>query len=194
MAYDEHLLNTLGAQHRHIRIYKWQTPGLTFRNRLSLPSDLKHLDHSIRITGGGIVFHAPNDLVFSITSWIDDPLFKQKLKEKMKIVSGWFQSSLTHLNIPITLSQSSKTHIQYCASYSNPYELTFNNQKCVAITLKRQAKKIIIQGICHLTSNRIHFDIGKHYAPYLTDGLQATKVQFNDLSKTLITEFKNLIE
>lgn len=194
MAFDEAQLHELAPQTRHIRLYKWQTRGLTFRKGLTLPSDLGNLDHSTRITGGGIVFHAPDDLVFSICSWVDDPVFNTKLKEKMKVVRDWFKTSLANLGVQLAPPHSTETNIQFCASYTNPYELTYKNQKCLAITLKRHGKKLIIQGICHLRSNRHHFDISHKYTPFLTDGLQDTALQTDTLSKTLITQFKNLLK
>ena len=42
-----------------------------------MPQDMIDFDYSSRLTGGGIVFHSPGDIVFSIIGWREDPSLKE---------------------------------------------------------------------------------------------------------------------
>ena len=67
MAYDADLFaRTEEHGNRFIRVYHWQQPGLTQSEKRDIPEDLLGYDYSYRLTGGGVVFHSPADIVFSI--------------------------------------------------------------------------------------------------------------------------------
>ena len=65
MAFDEYLLNNLLPNQRSERFYIWQHPGITYSYKQQCPQDMTQFDHSSRLTGGGIVFHSHEDIVFS---------------------------------------------------------------------------------------------------------------------------------
>lgn len=179
MNYDSLLFTELenGTLPYFFRYYSWQTPGITYPQSVQIPDTLQALDSSTRTTGGGIVFHCPNDSVFSMGFHLKDPLLPSSFKDKLTLVSDWFgdlllkEGYLTQCNF----SESSPLNRSFCLSYPNPYERYFNNQKVVAFAMKRVRHMFMIQGIIHRESTHTYFNrIQNDYSPFFTTGLVAT--------------------
>ncbi len=166
MLYDEILLQ---RRERAFRFYKWGMRGITYPS--GRPSDIIP-NSSPRITGGGIVFHCPGDVVFGCVAPLDDPLFPKKLKDKMGFISDLISKNL---DLSPSQSQHISQDLNFCTTYHNPYELYSNGQKICGISLRKKRDFFIIQGIIHLQSQFVHFaDLPKSYRPYFTAGLNGT--------------------
>ena len=174
MKYDEHHVKTLVSNERKVRVYVWQKPGLTYSYKQTVPHDLSSQCHAIRVTGGGIVFHSPGDVVFSVTAATDDRCFSGPiLKGKMRWISDTTQSMFKQLGIDVDPNHPEGNVLQndFCSGYVNPYECHVNGQKVAAFTIRRYKTAFIIQGIIHVSSNKNTFDAFAQYHPFLTNGL-----------------------
>ena len=186
MAFDDSLLH---ASDRCFRLYDWQTPGLTYSYKQTLPEDLMAIDHAKRLTGGGIVFHSQGDLVFSCSAGLDDHLFPKSLRGKMGWFSDLFAAAFSDCGIALMPSAASgPQNLAFCNTYHNPFELYYENEKIVALTLRKQRYRFIIQGIIHLYDNCLTFaDLQAAYGDFFSRGIPAEK-RFIDEIRTAIKE------
>jgi lipoate-protein ligase A len=163
MAFDEALLKQFSKtqnKDHYFRHYTWKNPGITYSYKQSLPNDLIDVDHAKRITGGGIVFHAPGDKLMTLIGYLNDPLFPKGLKEKMKILLNCFDQQKFH---PDEAGPSNKIH-NFCSHYHNPYELKVEHNKVFAQTIRKYKNIFIIQAIHHRTDGTQYFP--KKYHSY----------------------------
>ena len=84
MNYDVSCVQRL---HKHtqthfFRQYTWQDVSITQSEKRAIPEDLSHVDHAFRLTGGGLVFHCPGDIVFSSAAPIKNTPLPSRLKER----------------------------------------------------------------------------------------------------------------
>ena len=166
MDYDAALFK---KQEPFVRLYTWQSPGLTYAYRQTLPHDLQTIDNSVRITGGGIVFHCPGDLVFSIALMLDGS-FKACLQRIQAAVLKPLLLCQPH--IQDTHASSGDINRAYCAGYHSPYELSVDHHKVFGIAAKKNKRHICVQGILHVTpSNRYFGSLGDPYTSYFTQGM-----------------------
>lgn len=176
MDFDSHQLhNCETTKQVHFRCYIWPKIGLTFSYTQSLPTELAHYDSGKRPTGGGVVFHAPGDIVFSFAAPIAHPIFPKALKHKLATVQKWIKQALEPY---VDKRLFKKNRFQkpanrfFCAGYDNPYELYYNNQKICGLTIRKYRTAFLIQGILHRTSNRDLFStLPVLYHDYFTQGL-----------------------
>ena len=155
------------------RLYSWQQPGITQTEKRPLDKNLTFIDHAPRLTGGGIVFHCPGDLVFSHAAKITDPRLPKSIKKRCEWLSNAFHQAFTSVNIPVKKSiESQKQNIQFCSSYHNPYELTLNNHKVLGIAVKKTKDIIAFQVVIHLHPTKKWFnELSKNYEPFFTPGI-----------------------
>jgi len=183
MAFDLSLAETLVPDTRCFRFYLWQKSGITYSFKQTVPQSLLKLSCGQRPTGGGIVFHCPNDLVFSCVGWLNDPVFPRHLRDKMgwlteAIEEGMFQS--VGVSLEASQRMSSKKDLDFCNTSPNPYERYLNDQKVLALTLRRFRDRFLIQGIIHLSANEATFsELRDSNAMVFTRGLlsQLTRSQ-----------------
>tara|TARA_B100001113_G_C21025660_1_gene585616 strand:+ start:311 stop:940 length:630 start_codon:yes stop_codon:yes gene_type:complete len=188
MRYDTELLNT---QHQNalntisLRLYEWPNfPSITLpKNRPLLPQILPY-DYAYRPTGGGIVFHNPSDLLFTLIAPLAHPLFPKRFKDKLHWLSEKLKSKLTLFTENISESPISiKSDITFCNSYPNPYEIYSKNHKIVGLAQRRFKDQFMVQGIVHTQSNFTYFD--DSFKPNLTMGLNGeieTQLLLNKLT------------
>ena len=192
MSYDEDLFNQLLMDKNcFFRIYEWKKPGLTQCHKRSFPQDLKQFDHSFRLTGGGIVFHSPGDIVFSIGAELSDSYFPLHSKGLMQWVANLFSKSLLNHGFDSSFggANSDERNIMFCSSYSNPYELYVNGEKVFGFALKKTRTHFLVQGVLHVSSSFDYFlSCSDHYHVYFTKGLQSD-VSAAVLIDELVTNF-----
>ena len=102
MSYDDtlfHHLNETGE--RFFRIYQWKVPGITQSVKRHIPTDLKGYDYSKRLTGGGVVFHCPGDMVWSLGGTLTDSYFPKTNSDKMDWISTLFKTSFSRIGIDL---------------------------------------------------------------------------------------------
>ena len=160
MDYDLHLVNSLPINTTIERWYEWPTPGITFSYKQECPTELRHIDHGKRATGGGIVCHSPGDIVFSQALWRTAPTSESSLINTLAKVSNQIQAILNKKDIPFELqnnpSTSSINH-HYCSSYPTPFEILINNQKRCGLTIRRFKDRCLIQGVLHCATSHTLF-------------------------------------
>ena len=150
MNYDNELLNRLMPDQRIERFYIWQLPGITYSYKQTCPDQLSKLDSSSRLTGGGIVFHTPGDIVFSLVGWNNDPQYGQKMKEKLTVLSDRITAALIDVGVKIDSTASNmSSDLNFCATYPTPFEVAVNNEKIMGLTIRQFKSKWLIQGIIH---------------------------------------------
>ena len=174
MAFDDHLFSKLDADssQRFFRFYTWKNPGLTFSYNKRLPTSLASIDHSQRVSGGGIVFHSPGDIVFSITARLDDLYFPRRFKDKVSFVSEKLTQVIQHTTgySLDTSIESSEKNILFCNAYPNPYERYFEGHKVLAFAQRRLRSAFMVQGVIHCYSNFDHFSDYPDFSRYFTRG------------------------
>ena len=159
MAFDEALMNQLKPNQRIVREYKWQQPGITVSYKQKCPESMQHIDHAQRITGGGIVFHSPGDIVFSIMCWLNDPIYYGSLTQKLTIVSNQIKTSLKNSGVKFDAHSSDQVvDYTYCAKYPTPFEIMVNNRKICGLTIRRRKKLCLVQGILNVAPTNALFD------------------------------------
>jgi lipoate-protein ligase A len=171
-----------------LRHYRWETASITLPEKRSIPENLQQYDVGIRPTGGGILFHAPGDFLFSLIAPNHDPRFPKPLSQKMKWLSEAMKSALTHIGLETLPDEDTGIGIerQYCHTYPNPFELRYAGDKICAFALRRFRHVFIIQGLLHLRSNQQAFPtLGADYYPYFSEGLALSP----DQETLLITVF-----
>ena len=135
----------------YFRSYLWPNPGITFPKGRTLPHEFKPFDIGYRLTGGGLVFHSPHDLVFSFIGALNHPELPMGFKAKILFFSQLFQDALSSLGIVSEMgSLSQEKNMLYCLHYPNPYELLVNGHKVVAFAFRRYQQFFIMQGIIHV--------------------------------------------
>ena len=171
MKFDETLVGSTTP--RLFRIYRWQKAGITYGHSQSPSQELSGFDASSRITGGGLVFHSPGDLVFSWAGSVHDILFGKRVKEKLVWASEFFITAFSRLDIPLyrAAQPEKELNLTFCHTYFSPYELYFGKEKIVALSLRKFRDRFLIQGIIHLFSNKESFGSVPQYAPYWSEGL-----------------------
>lgn len=176
MRFDEELLATflMSSGDPVFRFYEWQNRGLTYSEKRIPDSPLLSIDHSPRVTGGGVVFHGPGDIVFSIIMSAKDPRFPRQLKGKMVWVSDYVRTLFENVGVLLTMGSANTMaqDIMFCNSYYNPYELYFGQEKVCGIALRKYRDAVIFQGVIHLTSSFDHFpELVAEYGAVFTRGL-----------------------
>lgn len=151
MDFDSRLVQGLDDGEAVLRAYLWKRSGITYGYKQEIPEDLKSLDRGRRETGGGIVFHSPGDVVFSLSGFLDDARFPGSLKDKLGQVQGLVRETFRALEIELQGSSGEgEVDYAYCASYPNPFELYYRGEKVLALTMRRYLDRFLIQGILHL--------------------------------------------
>lgn len=150
MQFDEQLLLTLKENERVVRVYVWQSPGLTFSFKQTCPKEMAIIDHAIRITGGGIVCHSPGDVVFSIAGHANDAAVPKSPRKKLDMVSNQLKQSLMDANVALDDAPLPfEKDLAFCQSYPTPFELSINGKKICGLTIRQFKTNWLIQGILH---------------------------------------------
>ena len=160
--------------------YRWETPGITLPEKRDIPEALCHYDVGMRPTGGGILFHAPGDFLFSLIAPNQDPRFPKPLSQKMKWLSVAMKTALDHVGLSTRPDTEARGPVErhYCHTYPNPFELRYQDDKICAFALRRFRHCFLIQGLLHLRPNAPAFpSLGEGYAPYFSEGLQLTEAE-----------------
>lgn len=187
MALDEQLYHQVKALDRPgpcYRFYTWETPSLTVSYNKTIPDDLHQsalggaFDVSPRMTGGGIVFHCPGDIVFFVAG-SQAQFGESKIKQMMQRLSGDIAHAIQKTGRVLEMSESEVVsgmagprQIQFCNGYFNPYEWYFQGEKAVAIAARRIRDMFVFQGIIHTQESANFFSmVPDTYQRHFTKGL-----------------------
>jgi lipoate-protein ligase A len=162
----------------YVRAYEWTVPAITFSEKQKLPADLKKHENSTRFTGGGILFHCPGDIIFSVVTSLKNKKFPEKIKDKAWSISGKVEAFLASCSIDVCKKENKALtkEREYCATYYSPYELYLGEQKVVGIALRKYRKCLLVQGIIHCSSAWDYFGADKEkYEKYFSKGIGLSK-------------------
>ena len=164
MRFDEQLVDQLQRGCRLERFYIWQVPGITYSYKQECPVDMRHIDSSSRLTGGGIVFHTPGDIVFSLVGWNTDPLYACRMKGRLDVVSKRIQVAFNAMGVSLDQNANApKTDLNFCASYPTPFEISIQNQKVVGLTIRQFKDRWLIQGVIHTQpTDAVFFNLNRY--------------------------------
>lgn len=199
MDFDRGLISKVieNPQNRWFRAYEWLNPGLTYPENRPIPEELKEFDQSTRSTGGGLVFHSPGDIVLSMITPIDDPIFEnKKLRDKLCILTNAIKNAFQCLGYKVSSGQQTQENnknLNFCQTYYNPHELYINQQKLCGLTLKKQKQTLIIQGVIHLTQHDNAFSsLKESYKNYLPTPQIKPVPETKALIETLFKEIEKV--
>ena len=196
MIYDKNqfLLHEQNENNCYFRFYSWQAIGLTQTEKRKFPQILTHLDHAYRVTGGGIVFHCPGDIVFAHSAPVNHPILPSNIKKRCLWMAQTIQSGLIQSGIPVSLAGDSppahsERNILFCNAYHNPYECMLADQKVCGIAVKKTRSFIIFQGSIHLKSTFDYFpQLASEYGNYFTKGCSTQNIP---TTETIIQTLKD---
>ena len=158
MDYDAHLIQHLQENTRIERQYRWQLPSITISYKQECLPELIHLDHAKRVTGGGIVFHSPGDIVFSIAFWDSDTVYTGTIKNKLAILAKKIQHKLTASGVDIDQKANpSPINYERCSQYPTPFEIMVKGKKICGLTIRKFRERYLIQGILHTENSHNAF-------------------------------------
>ena len=178
MLYDVQSCHALSKEQDPLffRFYPWQSIGLTQSEKRPIPKDLCSFEHAFRLTGGGLVFHCPGDIVFSHVAPIKHPLLPHKLKDRCYWIAKTIKKGLHNVGIHVQLAGDKLVNytpdsIMFCNTYHNPYECLLDNEKVCGLALKKTRSTILFQGSIHLQNTQKWFpELTARYGSYFTKG------------------------
>jgi len=156
MAYDQELFKGFSPDHPPLlRFFFFERPTLTLGRLEARRLNLNQLpySHEIRPTGGRMVLHGENDLCYSITASVKDPLVGGELLESYGKISGLLTYALRGLGREVRLSGErhpgqGKGH---CFSSPSFAELTLNGKKVAGGAQAREGGVFQQQGVLLLS-------------------------------------------
>ena len=185
----------LAENTQFFRVYQWEKEGVTLGHQQLCPADLELLSHAKRPTGGGVVFHCPGDLLFTVGAPLDHPLFPARLKDKMGQVAAWVSEACVAAGFDVVPGLGiGENNPKFCATYPNPYERYYKGEKVLALTLRRYRSQFLIQSILHVHSQHEVFAACPHYAPFFTKGLGCRSEQTAAIQAALIQRLEGMAE
>ncbi|MRS03385.1 lipoate--protein ligase family protein [bacterium] len=159
MALDEALLSST-AQKRSLptlRLYSWSVPSLSLGYAQPASDvDLNELNARgwqlvRRPTGGKAILHT-DELTYSVTAPLDDPLVSGSLLESYQRISIALQKALTTLGTPTSADDNpavppaqSKTD-PVCFQTPSNYEITWNGKKLIGSAQARKLGGVLQHG------------------------------------------------
>lgn len=189
MRFDEKLFNNSQPNTRICRVYIWENPGITYsyRQQPTWP-ELEPFDISERITGGGVLFHSAGDVVFSVIAENTDPIFPKPLSQKMAVLTQWISEIFQDLGIKLQSTDEKSTDLNrvFCNTYPSRFELSYANQKILAMTIRRFRQQFMIQGLIHIADNFAQFQLPQSWSPYLSEGIKDPSVSSVEVQNRLL--------
>lgn len=159
MALDEALLTTAAQKHSPptLRVYSWSVPSLSLgyaqpASDIDLAELLKHnWQHVRRPTGGKAILHT-DELTYSITTALDEPLMAGSLLESYKRISLALQKALHTLGMQTSAddkhdmvpNQSRKEPV--CFQTPSNYEITWKGKKLIGSAQARKLGGVLQHG------------------------------------------------
>jgi lipoate-protein ligase A len=108
-------------------------------------------DLARRPTGGGIVFHDIDEVVYCLVAPADSKLLPGKLTEAYLVISELICEGLNELGYPVSVSRLAKQGLQrsireLCFAEAEEYEIVLGDKKIVGSAQRRTKNTILQQG------------------------------------------------
>lgn len=195
----------LGEISPTIRIFAWQNNcvSLGYSQKIEEEIDLQKAAQMgwevvQRPTGGGIVFHNPTEVSFSVITAIDDPTLPPGLIPSYLKVSEAIVEGLKIVGIEAGIRPQTTEHgarnTGLCFSYPAEYEIVCRGKKIVGSAQKRTKKALLQQGSIFVRKNpdRVYSMLKKPYDKenaICVEEILGREVDFDEISKALKTGF-----
>lgn len=133
------------------RIYRWKNPGITIpQTKVGLWTPLD-CDWAPRITGGGVVFHCPGDIVFLIAVHESESDWPRSMKERLRRIQQWIVHHCEDEGFDVNCTNPSTGVVDhtYCQQYPNTFELDYQGSKCLGLAVRKFRTHWVVQGVLH---------------------------------------------
>jgi lipoate-protein ligase A len=198
MRFDDDLLRNcvINSQAGFLRVYRWQMPGLTQANKRQVPDDLMELDYAFRSSGGGLVFHSPGDIVFSLGLPLQQLDRAKTIKHVLMELSETVLKALLDSGVSARLAgssdvKSSLRDSRFCASYFSPYEVYVAESKVLGIAAKRNKQFLFFQGVLHIQPSVDYFEIFQEgYSRFFSEGCTVNEAQIQQIYDRVLHLFR----
>ncbi|HEY5039671.1 MAG TPA: hypothetical protein VIJ93_11415 [bacterium] len=156
MAYDAELFRGFKPGHPPIlRFFFFHRPTLTLGRLEAKRLDLEQLSYpyEIRPTGGRMVLHGVDDLCYSITASVTDPLVGGTLLESYRKISVLLAYALRGQGRDVKFSDEKHPGLEksHCFSALSFAELTLNGKKVAGGAQAREGTVFLQQGVILLS-------------------------------------------
>mgnify|MGYP006102526681 CR=1 FL=1 len=189
MDYDSTLLRqSQQIQKVQYRLYSWVKPSVTFSYHSDLVEDLLTIDWSRRMTGGGIVFHCPDDVLLTVVC----PFEKGSVKAYLLRWAQLLQTVYLKQGVEVSLGGGqSVLNRQFCQTYKSPYEGFFEGQKLWGMAVRKFKRSLLLHLIFHLGNGAVFNHLLDEYRSFLPsvddNGLSLERVLLlSDLKNAMI--------
>ncbi|MAF64165.1 MAG: hypothetical protein CMJ84_00715 [Planctomycetes bacterium] len=187
MGLDEALLES-DESPPTLRLYTWNPATLSlgyFQRFADVPGTERAQVVVRRITGGGAIHHA-NELTFSLTTGLDDPLYRGPIAASYRRVHGAIVRALGRLGIEAglrgeTALASDREGTGMCFHASTALDLVWNERKGVGSAQRRRNGRVLHHGSIKLGTTPLEGDIA-------TVGERATPAQVCEMADALENE------
>ncbi len=158
MGLDRALLETDEASPT-LRFYTWSPDALSlgyFQRFDDVPRAKEASKIVRRITGGGAIHHA-GELTFSLTTSLDDPLYRGAIGESYARIHRAIAAALSKYGVAATLREanalaSDREGTGMCFHHSTPLDLVWDGMKGVGSAQRRTKGRVLHHGSIKLSS------------------------------------------
>jgi len=165
MGLDEALLESDGAPPT-VRMYSWSPDTLSlgyFQKYADVPAVPRAGAVVRRITGGGAIHHV-NELTFSITAALDDPVYAGPVAESYRRVHAAVARALAEFGVEAELRgeralASDDETTGMCFHASTALDLVWNQRKGVGSAQRRKGGRVLHHGSIKLATSELEGDI-----------------------------------
>lgn len=215
MQIDINHFNDFESGNAILRIYSWKPKCISFGYSQKIEDEIDEnkaislgWEFVKRPTGGGIVFHNEEEVTYSITAPIDNPILPKGLIPSFKKISEAVVSGLGTLGIKAQI-RNSKLEIQnnnkirnhknqLCFSYPAEYEIVVGGKKIVGSAQKRGKVALLQQGSIFMsrTEESVFSFLKKPYNDINAVSVEEVlgrKVGFEEMKNALVCGFQEVL-
>ena len=158
MAVDEAILESVSSTNEPptLRLYSWYPYALSLGHVQPISDvdlfELKRKGWSLvrRPTGGRAILHA-DELTYSVSAPIDNPILKGNVIDSYKRISAALLSALEFIGLKADSKMKNPEDLQLskdpvCFQYPSDYEITFNGKKIIGSAQARKKNGILQHG------------------------------------------------
>lgn len=156
MALDEQLFQEAETEQFSgitVRFYSWTKPAISFGYRQTLERVDQNKARTLavelvrRVTGGGMVFHQPNELTYCLVA--ENTLFPASILQSCNLISRKLIDGLQTLGVSAVLAGRSGTDRcaeELCFSRPTKYEVLVDGRKLIGSAQKRGRRSFMQHG------------------------------------------------
>ncbi len=132
-----------------LRTYTWEKPCITigYRQKPEAVKNPVKLEIVSRPTGGGVVYHQPGELTYSLVLPLDYPGLPKSIQASCNYLSEAILNALIKSGIDAELFGKKGTlRSDLCFAAAEAYEIVYEGKKIVGSAQRRGRKALLQQG------------------------------------------------